>query len=163
MTIRRATSRTLAAVLLTSSLLTAGCGNDDRDATPAVTTSGTADLPATTNASGDYFSDESYLGKPVTVSGEVTRIIAPAVFVIDAARCGDDSVLVVAPDPMNVDLGTQTQVTGVVRRFAYNDVAADRELGGDINAYQPYRDEQFLLVDGEGAAGAGTPSGGTGS
>ncbi|WFE39792.1 hypothetical protein [Micromonospora sp. WMMD998] len=158
--IGRPASRTLAATLLASSLLVTGCGNDDTDAAPAATTTGTADLPATTNAVDDYFSEASYIGKPVMVSGKVTRVIAPSVFVIDATTYGDDSVLVVASDPMNVDLGTQTQVSGVVGRFAYNDVAADHELGGDINAYVPYRDELFLLVDEDGASGAGNPTGG---
>ncbi|HWR46592.1 MAG TPA: hypothetical protein VN327_03070 [Pseudonocardiaceae bacterium] len=64
-------------------------------------------------AQEQYFYQEPYLGRTVTVSAAVSKVLGPRVFTLSGADSGDD-VLVVTGQPVKVAKGQVVRVTGTV-------------------------------------------------
>jgi hypothetical protein len=119
----------------------------------------TTQPPATTEASpeiGDitdeYFGDASYVGKTVTVQGTVTALVGPSSFMLDGRQYGDDTLLVISAPAMDVEVGEQVDVTGVVRQFDY-EIYKDGYGLSDPGLYGGFDGEEVLVAGGPGASG----------
>ncbi|PRX43699.1 hypothetical protein B0I33_114160 [Prauserella shujinwangii] len=123
-------------------------------------------------AGDDWFGDNEYVGRQVTLSATVDEVVGPRSFVLGAQDYGDDSVLVLAQrDAPDVQEGNVVQVTGTVREFDYQNYEADYALGA-ADLYEPYGGEEFLVAqnidksvpqeNGTGGNTAGNTGGNTG-
>jgi hypothetical protein len=142
--------------LLAVTLALGACGDDEDDAvpttTPAATTQASPDIGDITD---DYFGGPSYVGRTVTVQGNVTRVVGPSSFVLDGKGYGDDTLLVISAPSMDVEIGEQVDVTGVVRQFDY-EIYRDGYGLADPGLYGDFDQEEVLVAG--GAAGSGNPS-----
>lgn len=128
------------AVLLPSIL--SGCGGDEQ-ARPQTT----AEVEGIT---GDeqYFGDDKFVGRRVTVTAPVSEIVSPTSFVVDSADRGDESLLVVSANLVqDLRQGDVVQVTGTVRQFVYGDYRSEFDLG-EPAGYREYENEEFLVATG---------------
>lgn len=84
---------------------------------------------------------DSYLGRTVTVSGEVARVISPRMFVLDReGTVLGDELLIYTTKPLTPQAGRdianpfqdadKVTVTGTVRRFVITDI--ERDIGMDL-------------------------------
>jgi hypothetical protein len=96
-------------------VLLAGCSGRGSDEVPDLDTPTPEQSPEITDITEDYFSNPSYLGKTVTVTGDVTRVITPASFVLTGDEYDDDSILVLSAQHLDVRQGEQITVTGEVQ------------------------------------------------
>lgn len=124
-------SRTLtAAVALTTGLVAAAAGQQPtQQKAPPAKQATTVDL--------DDLEDnpEKYIGKTVTVEGEVDRVLGPHLFTIDEQNWADAEreLPVVVPDPFAaiVQSDARVRVTGTVQKVPIARVAAEPGLRGD--------------------------------
>ncbi|RUR75961.1 hypothetical protein PCC6912_45330 [Chlorogloeopsis fritschii PCC 6912] len=72
----------------------------------------------------------TFLGKTVTVTGEVQNVLNENAFALDDEDfAGDEFLLVLNSTPAeNIQVGSRVQVTGTVRRFDRNEVAKKYNL-----------------------------------
>ncbi|MEV6842730.1 hypothetical protein [Actinoplanes sp. NPDC051411] len=92
----------------------------------------------------DYFHNPGYIGKVVTVTGRVTRVITPTSFVLTGQEFDDDSILVLS-SRQPVPEGSMVTVTGEVQRFRYTTFSGDYHLPG-VDRYRSFNGEEFLIA-----------------
>ena len=139
--------------------LLAGCSGDGSDEPPGPDTPATVQQsPDITDITEDYFSNPSYLGKTVTVTGDVTRVITPASFVLTGEEYDDDSILVLSAQHLDVREGEQVTVTGEVQRFEYTAYEGGYGLDDD-DGYIEFAGEEFLVAARPGGPASPAPSG----
>ncbi len=139
-----------------------GCDPAKRDTETAAGGPGTEGAPgesagAAGGATVDDITDEAtpFLGRSVTVTGEVGRIGGPQLFTIeDDDPVGDEHLLVLSARPVTEILADsknpladddEVEVTGTVRRLAITEI--ERELGFDLEPeYEVEFRERPILV-----------------
>ena len=167
----RSTGRWVA-VLLALALLAVGAWfvydalTEDDDATAAgggaQTAAGVEDaetVPASVGATAGEIADDpdGFIGRWVSVSGEISRVVSPTAFLLGGDEfVGDDELLVVGADIPAVQekalqRGPIAQddimgVIGPVREFEL--AAVERELGTDLDdaTFEPYDGRPFVLA-----------------
>jgi hypothetical protein len=143
----------VAASILAVPLALGACGDDEDNvisATPPATA--TEASPDIGDITDDYFQDPSYVGQTVTVRGTVTRVVGPSSFLLDGREYGDDTLLVISAPAMDVEVGRQVDVTGVVRQFDY-EIYRDGFGLADPGLYGDFEQEEVLVVGGPAASG----------
>lgn len=101
---------------------------------------------------GDLSGDlEDYLGRTVSIRGEVVEVLGQDGFVIGGGFLNDDVVVfntsgspVVLPGD---EVTQRVQVTGQVQRLVINDVNQQRGLALDAQAYGQYENNPAILAD----------------
>lgn len=89
-----------------------------------------------------YFHEGDYLGQRVTVDAEVTEVLGPRNFQLQARAYGDDSLLVQTSMPVQVRPGQTVRVTGTVGQYH---IQADSETGYMQNdRYEKYETEAYI-------------------
>jgi uncharacterized protein YdeI (BOF family) len=88
-----------------------------------------------------------FLGRTVTLTGEVERVISPTAFMLDNNEVlGEDDLLVVSAKPANnITEDSRVQVTGTVRKLTTTEL--DREFNlGPAKEYEVYVQKQPGIV-----------------
>ncbi len=135
----------LAGAIIAGILLWAWLANDDDSAGPerGVTVEDVADADAFDD---DGFAD-GLLGQQVTVSGNVSDMLAHNAIRLGGEDFGGDGILVIQVTDRGITEDDNVRVTGTVREF---DAAAfDREFGTvEYNGveYDPWRHENLLVA-----------------
>ncbi len=132
-------------------LMLGACGVGDGIEVP--TTAPLRPSPAIGAITDPYFSNDDYIGRTVTVTATVSKVITDRSFVLTGDEYGDDSILVLSAPGIAAERGRQVTVTGVVSTFTYGAYFDDYDLGG-ADSYEDFDAEEFLVA-------TGTPSSGT--
>ncbi|MEU8230451.1 hypothetical protein AB0C12_12725 [Actinoplanes sp. NPDC048967] len=103
-------------------------------------------VPANGSTAPDYFGTTDFIGRTVTVSGTVTRLITDTSFELDTREYGDDSLLVLCEPGRAVSAGDRVRISGNVQKFLYDVYAADHHLAGDAATYAEFTGERFLVT-----------------
>ncbi|MDY7088525.1 MAG: hypothetical protein SYR96_25905 [Actinomycetota bacterium] len=103
-----------------------------------------------------YFGNDDYIGRTVTLTATVTKVITDRSFVLTGNEYGDDSILVLSAPGIDAESGKQVTVTGVVSTFSYEHYLDDYGLGS-ADAYQEFDAEEFLVATG-GPSSDASPS-----
>jgi hypothetical protein len=103
-------------------------------------------VPPTGSTAPDYFGTTDFIGRTVTVSGTVTRVITDTSFELDTREYGDDSLLVLCEPGRAVSVGDRERISGNVQRFLYDEYAAEHDLADDAAAYAEFTGERFLVT-----------------
>lgn len=147
-------ARTLLIPLLAALPLAAGsCGVGDGTEVP--TTAPVQPSPPVGAITDPYFSNDAYIGRTVTVTARVSKVITDRSFVLTGEEYGDDSLLVLSAPGIEAERGEEVTVTGVVRTFTYGAYFNDYDLGG-ADSYEDFDAEEFLVATG-GPAGVSSP------
>lgn len=144
------------AFVLTTALSGCGDSNADIEAPPPV-------LPDDDTIA---FAEDrvEFVGRDVTISGEVGTKLAPSGFLLTGSALGDEPVLVVAPKQPAVNVGDQVTVTGTVRNFDVITFRRDLDEPMDDVTYAPYAGQPAIMATTvEPIAGASTTSSTAGS
>jgi hypothetical protein len=128
------TTAVAAAACLT--VLLGACGQDQDSAGPE------REVTAQQIQQPQYFHEGDYLGQRVTVSAEVTEVLGPRNFQLEARGYGDESLLVQTAVPTEVQPGQVLQVTGTVGQFHI--VAANEAQYMQNDRYEKYETEAYL-------------------
>lgn len=115
---------------------TAGCADMDRGAAET-TVEEVRDEPS------------AYMGKVITVVGEVEEKYASGAFTIDGkGTWWNDEILVVVPREQTValDHGTDVRVTGEVMQLMITDIERDYGLDFESELETEYRDKPILMA-----------------
>jgi hypothetical protein len=102
-------------------------------------------VPVTGSAAPDYFGTTDFIGKTVTVSGTVTRVITDTSFELDTRDYGDDSLLVLCEPGRAVSPTDRVQISGNVQKFTYDEYATEHHLA-DEATYAAFTGERFLMT-----------------
>lgn len=141
--------------LLTALLLLTACGGRDPDADEIPDLkpeTGAEQSPEITDITEDNFDEAFYVGRTVSLTGTVTKVITPTSFVLTGREYDDDSILVLSAEDATVRRGQQITVTGEVQRFRYPNYRG-YELDDD-DSYGEYDGEEFLVASGISEASA---------
>jgi len=95
----------LAPVLLASA---AACGDDDTSAGPE------AGVTVDEIQEPQYFHEGEYLGQTVRISAAVSAVPSPRHIEVAGTDYGEDSLLVVTQEPVDVKVGDVLRITGIV-------------------------------------------------
>ncbi|MCM4078899.1 hypothetical protein [Paractinoplanes hotanensis] len=125
------------AVLFSATVLLSGACGD--------VSSETAPPPSPAN-SENYFGDTAFVGRTVTVKGQVSRILTSTSFVLAGARYGDDTLLVINAGHLDTRQGTMAQVSGNVQKFDYAVYRDEYALDARPEAYAEFNGERFLVA-----------------
>ncbi|MBB4693550.1 hypothetical protein [Paractinoplanes abujensis] len=115
-------------------LIVSGCGQDSP-------TQGSTTAPANSN----FFGDTYFIGRTVTITGIVTRVITEQSFVLDTRDFGDESLLVLCEPSRDVAAGDRIHLSGNVQKFVYGAYAEQYGLSTDA-AYKMFAGEEFLVT-----------------
>lgn len=74
---------------------------------------------------------EDYLGRTVTLDGEIEAVHGPGLFTLDGPGVLDDQILVWTPQRGAVSEGREVRVTGPVRRMVVAEIERELELDLD--------------------------------
>jgi hypothetical protein len=149
---KKAKARILLIPLLVALPVTAAsCGVGDGIEVP--TTAPLRPSPEIGAITDPFFSNDAYIGRTVTVTAEVTKVITDRSFVLTGDEYGDDSILVLSAPDIDAERGKEVTVTGVVRKFTYGAYFDDYDLGG-ADSYEDFDAEEFLEATGSPSAGA---------
>lgn len=116
--------------------------------------------PEITDIADDYFGNADFIGRTVTVAGEVTRVITSRSFVLTGDEYGDGSLLVLNAAGMDVEVGETVEVTGNVQKFGYQTYRDEYRLDEDPRTYAEFNGEEFLVAMGADASPGPSPSAG---
>lgn len=142
------TGRACAALAaLAGLMLPAACSGGD----PAGRTEPIPATPSVEIGTTRYFDDPSFVGKPVSLTGTVTRVITATSFVVDARDHGDDSVLVLSRPRTDVVEGSTVAVDGRVEVFHYATFVDGFQLASEAQ-YRDFIGEEFVASAQPGAA-----------
>jgi len=88
-----------------------------------------------------------FLGRTVTLTGGVERVISPTAFMLDNNEIlGEDDLLVVSANPVaNINEDSRVQVTGTVRRLTTAELEREFNLG-PAKEYEVYVQKQPAIV-----------------
>ncbi|UQU62609.1 hypothetical protein COUCH_26720 [Couchioplanes caeruleus] len=140
----------LIAVMVALPLMLASCGVGDGVEVP--TTAPLRPSPAVGAITDPYFGNDDYIGRTVTVTATVSKVITERSFVLTGNEYGDDSILVLSAPGIEAEPGKQVTVTGVVRKFTYGAYFDDYDLGG-ADSYEDFDAEEFLVATGTPSPG----------
>ncbi len=119
--------------------------NDDESAGPerGVTVEDVAESDAFED---DGFADD-FLGRQVTVSGNVSEIVSSDAIRLGGDDFGGDGILIIGVTTANISEGQDVRITGTVREF--DPIALQREFGSaafNDHRYGPWKDENVLVA-----------------
>ncbi|MHA6626794.1 hypothetical protein ACU61A_15275 [Pseudonocardia sichuanensis] len=131
---RGAVAGVLASTLLASAV---ACGDEDTSAGPETGVS-VEDIQER-----QYFHEGEYLGQTVTISAAVTAVLSPRHLEVAGTDYGEDSLLVVTEQPVEVAVGDVLRVTGTVGQYH---VTMEEEGVPPVpyDQYEKYETEAFL-------------------
>lgn len=128
-------TRTVAALAVAAPLigLASGCGEDP---TGRGVTIEELEEP-------QYFHEGEYLGQTVTITAPVSAVLADDRIEVDGAHNGDDSLLVVTENPIDVAVGDLVRITGTVGQYHVT-MKAEGVPPVPYDQYEKYETEPFL-------------------
>jgi hypothetical protein len=115
----------------------AGCGDSDSSAGPE------RGVTVEEVEEDQYFHEGEYLGQTVTVSAAVSEVLAENRIEVNGTDHGDDSLLVIAGEPLDVAVGDIVRITGTVGQYH---VTMEEEGVPPVpyDQYEKYETEAFL-------------------
>lgn len=129
--------------------LAVGCG-DDSSAGPE------AGVSIEELEENQYFYEGEYLGQTVTVTAAVSEILTEDRIEVNGGEYGDESLLVIAKQPLDVAVGDVVRITGTVGQYH---VTIEEEGVPPVpyDVYEDYESEEYLYGATVEPAGGGAP------
>lgn len=154
----RAVLLPLLAVALAAGLV--ACDGDSAGPEEGVTAGEVAEADGEGIASADVFTDPSeFVGRDVTVSGEVAEVVSARAFVIAAGEIGEQLLVFSATGEPGPEVGAVVRVEGTVREVAVGpfeedfDVELEPLLEEFVGEVAVAADRVEVLEEGDGGGG----------
>jgi len=104
-----------------------------------------------------YFYEGEYLGQTVTVSAAVSEILTEDRIEVNGGEYGDESLLVIMKQPVDVAVGDVIRITGTVGQYHMTMEEAEGVPPVQYDVYEDYESEEYLYDATVEPAGGGAP------